>query len=163
MEEKNKLISLNDFISGSVAGIVQVLLGQPFDIVKVRLQTQNGLYQSPIECAKSIYHNEGLFAFYKGTLSPLLGISLCVAVQFGSNEFAKKFFTERAKKNNKLGLNVVDYVKCGMFAGFANSFIISPIELFRIKMQVQSKSKVMELLNTIAQLIVLSLYFKNMG
>jgi solute carrier family 25 (mitochondrial carnitine/acylcarnitine transporter), member 20/29 len=137
MEEKKKLMSLNDFISGSVAGIVQVLLGQPFDMVKVRLQTQPDKYKSPVDCFKSTLKNEGPTAFYKGTLSPLIGISLCVAVQFGSNELAKNFF----KKNNKnQTLAVRDYIFCGMFAGFCNSFVMSPVELIRIKLQVQGSA-----------------------
>ena len=137
MEEKKKLMSLNDFISGSVAGVVQVLLGQPFDMVKVRLQTQSDKYKSPSDCFKTTLKNEGPSAFYKGTLSPLLGISLCVAVQFGSNELAKNFF----KKNSKGGnLAVKDYMFCGMFAGFCNSFVMSPVELIRIKLQVQGNS-----------------------
>ncbi len=137
MEDKVKLMSFNDFISGSAAGIVQVLLGQPFDIVKVRMQTSPGVYKSAADCFKSILSNEGPLAFYKGTLSPLIGISFCVAVQFGSNEVAKNYF-KRKNKNSTLSVN--DYIKCGMFAGFCNSFVISPVELIRIKLQVQGKS-----------------------
>jgi solute carrier family 25 carnitine/acylcarnitine transporter 20/29 len=133
-------MSLNDFISGSAAGIVQVLLGQPFDIVKVRLQTQGDLYKTPLNCFKSILKNEGPSAFYKGTLSPLLGISFCVAVQFGSNEAAKNYF----KKKNKIlncneNLNLMQIIISGIFAGITNSIVISPVELLRIKLQVQGK------------------------
>jgi solute carrier family 25 carnitine/acylcarnitine transporter 20/29 len=133
--EKTKLLSLNDFISGSIAGIIQVLLGQPLDMIKVRMQTNPEINKSMVQTAKLIYKNEGLLAFYKGTLSPLLGISFCVAIQFGSNEFAKKFISKR-KGTNELSVN--DYVLCGIFAGFCNSFAMSPVELFRIKMQCQS-------------------------
>jgi len=141
MEEKKKLMSFKDFLSGSIAGIVQVLLGQPFDIVKVRMQTQGDAYKSPIDCAKSILKNEGLTGFYKGTLSPLIGISFCVAIQFGSNEIAKNYFANRNKKlKNNSSLEIKDYILCGMFAGACNSIVISPVELFRIQMQVQTKA-----------------------
>ncbi len=138
MEDDKKLMSFKDFFSGSVAGVVQVLLGQPFDIVKVRMQTQGDLYKSPLECAKSIWKNEGLSAFYKGTLSPLIGISFCVAIQFGSNEIAKNYLSNRNKRiKNDSRLEIKDYIICGAFAGAANSIVISPVELFRIQMQVQ--------------------------
>ena len=55
-------------LSGSVAGIGQVLSGQPFDIIKVRLQNQiaNGTqYISAIGCAKSILKDEGPLAVIK--------------------------------------------------------------------------------------------------
>ena len=124
MEEKKKLMSFKDFLSGSVAGIVQVLLGQPFDIVKVRMQTQGDTYKTPIDCAKRIIKNEGLSAFYKGTLSPLIGIPFCVAIQFGSNEIAKNYFSNRNKKlKNKSSLEIKDYILCGMFAGACNSIL----------------------------------------
>jgi len=53
--------------------------GQPFDIVKVRLQTSTA-YPNALSAAASIWKNEGSVAFYKGTLTPLLGIGACVSV-----------------------------------------------------------------------------------
>ncbi|CAD6569635.1 MAG: hypothetical protein TREMPRED_005358 [Tremellales sp. Tagirdzhanova-0007] len=64
-----------DLIGGSVGGIAQVLVGQPFDIVKVRVQTAApGTFASPLECARVLLKHEGPSGFYKGTLTPLLGI-----------------------------------------------------------------------------------------
>lgn len=143
IERKSSLMSLNDFISGSVAGVVQVLLGQPLDMIKVRMQTNPAENHSLLQTANKILLNEGPLAFYKGTLSPLCGISFCVAIQFSSNEVAKNFFINRNlndKSNpNPFKLSVLEYILSGIFAGFCNSFAISPVELFRIKMQVQSK------------------------
>jgi solute carrier family 25 carnitine/acylcarnitine transporter 20/29 len=148
MAEKKKLLSFNDFVSGSVAGIVQVLLGQPLDIIKVRMQTQN--VNSLVQCAKDIFHKEGPTAFYKGTLSPLVGISFCVAIQFGANEFAKNYYSALNLKNTgSSNLSVMDFVKCGMIAGFFTAFSISPVELIRIKMQVQGNQAVKQYSSTI--------------
>jgi len=143
-ERKSNLISFNDFISGSIAGIVRVLLGQPLDMMKVRMQTLPSEYKTFIQTGKMILHYEGPSAFYKGTLSPLCGISFCIAIQFSANEAAKNFFINRQysdklnKNPNKL--SVSQYIYSGVFAGLCNSFVMSPIELFRIKMQVQSKN-----------------------
>jgi solute carrier family 25 (mitochondrial carnitine/acylcarnitine transporter), member 20/29 len=49
----------------------------PPDIVKVRLQTTQQ-YPSALACARHIWTHEGPLAFYKGTLTPLLGIGACV-------------------------------------------------------------------------------------
>ncbi len=142
-ERKSSLMSLNDFISGSVAGVVQVLLGQPLDMMKVRMQTNPAEYTNLVQTAKKILQSEGAMGFYKGTISPLCGISLCVAIQFSANEAAKNFFINNnyKKKSNAdpNKLSVLQYIYSGIFAGFCNSFAMSPIELFRIKMQVQSK------------------------
>jgi solute carrier family 25 carnitine/acylcarnitine transporter 20/29 len=141
--EQKKLISFNDFLSGSAAGIVQVLLGQPLDLIKVRMQTQPEIYKSMLQTGKDIYHKEGISAFYKGTLSPLIGISFCVAIQFGANEFAKNFATRRNIKNkDSPTLSIKQLVLCGMFAGSCNTIAISPVELIRIKLQVQGQEAV---------------------
>lgn len=147
-DKKNApLISLNDFISGSTAGIIQVLAGQPLDLLKVRMQTKPTEYTSLLQTAKKIFVEESPFAFYKGTLSPLIGISFCVAVQFSSNALARNYFLSKNKSGIGKGANanveVLSFsqnIFAGFFAGFCNSFIISPIELIRIKLQMQGNS-----------------------
>jgi hypothetical protein len=55
-----------DLVGGSIGGIAQVLVGQPFDIVKVRIQTSpSGTYASPLECAKQLLKADGPRGFYK--------------------------------------------------------------------------------------------------
>ncbi|TKA78986.1 hypothetical protein B0A55_02567, partial [Friedmanniomyces simplex] len=68
--------TLKDLFAGAVGGVAQVLIGQPFDIVKVRLQTTTQ-YKGALDCASQILKNEGAAAFYKGTLTPLIGIGAC--------------------------------------------------------------------------------------
>lgn len=61
---------------------------QPFEIIKVRLQTQSSInpeYKGIIDCLQKIVKKEGLGALYKGTLSPLVGCGFQVSVQFGFN------------------------------------------------------------------------------
>ncbi|KAF3357662.1 hypothetical protein VdG1_05765 [Verticillium dahliae VDG1] len=74
--EGGALQTAKDLFSGAAGGITQVLVGQPFDIVKVRLQTSTA-HTSALEAATAIYRNEGPLAFYKGTLTPLVGIGAC--------------------------------------------------------------------------------------
>lgn len=53
-------------------GWSQVVVMQPFEIIKVRLQTQsatNKLYNGIYDCLTKIIKNEGFFALYKGILS----------------------------------------------------------------------------------------------
>lgn len=49
------------------------------DIVKVRLQTTQE-YSGALDCARKIWKTEGPLAFYKGTLTPLIGIGACVCL-----------------------------------------------------------------------------------
>lgn len=109
--------------------------GQPFDIVKVRLQTTTA-YPSALSAATSIYKNEGPAAFYKGTLTPLLGIGACVSVQFGAFHQARRWFESRSA-NPGAPLTYPQYFASGAFAGIANSVLSSPIEHVRIRLQTQ--------------------------
>ncbi|MBE3047453.1 MC/SLC25 family protein [Candidatus Bathyarchaeota archaeon] len=159
------LQTAKDLFSGAVGGMAQVLLGtpfpsslflppssflpnpstlalplltrpgQPFDIVKVRLQTTTA-YPSALSAATSIYKNEGPSAFYKGTLTPLIGIGACVSIQFGAFHQARRWFEGRSA-NPGAPLPYSQYFASGAFAGIANSVLSGPIEHVRIRMQTQ--------------------------
>ncbi|KAH8903675.1 mitochondrial carrier [Coniochaeta sp. PMI_546] len=126
-----------DLFAGAAGGVAQVLLGQPFDIVKVRLQTTTQ-YPSALSAARSILQKEGATAFYKGTLTPLLGIGACVSIQFGAFHAARRWFEDRNVASTKLPqLSYSQYYAAGAFAGIANSVISGPIEHVRIRLQTQ--------------------------
>ena len=60
-------------LSGTLGGMAQVLVGHPFDTIKVRLQTKE---VKAIDCLKNTLKLEGLSGFYRGIASPLVGIGL---------------------------------------------------------------------------------------
>ncbi|RAL64569.1 hypothetical protein DID88_001604 [Monilinia fructigena] len=129
LEEGGFKRTLKDLFAGAAGGVAQVLLGQPFDIVKVRLQTTTQ-YANALEAAQTIYRNEGALAFYKGTLTPLIGIGACVSVQFGAFHQARRYLESYNTSRNPTspGLSYTQYYAAGAFAGIANSGISGPIE-----------------------------------
>ena len=141
--EAESLLTLKDFVAGTIAGILQVIVGQPFDIIKVRIQAQSSkhpLYKNPLDCAKKIYLNEGFYTFYRGTLSPLVGIGACVSIQFGVNEACKRIVKNNKKKKNDPNpnhLSLLQLASCGAIAGLTNAIVSIPVEHIRIKMQVE--------------------------
>lgn len=114
------------------------------DIVKVRLQTTT-TYPSALACARSILANEGPLAFYKGTLTPLIGIGACVSVQFGAFHWARRRFEEAnlhsRGKDQPVTLTYGQYYAAGAFAGLTNSVLSGPIEHVRIRLQTQPHGK----------------------
>ncbi|KAG0690532.1 Mitochondrial carrier protein ymc2 [Pichia californica] len=135
----SKLQSLKDIFAGTIGGVAQVLVGQPFDTTKVRLQSSSNPNTSPIDIIKSLLKNEGPLAFYKGTLLPLIGIGACVSIQFSVNESMKRIFTYYNDGPNKM--NSLQFFIAGGAGGFANGFLAGPIEHVRIRLQIQTKSK----------------------
>ncbi len=60
---------VKDFFAGLCSGWAQVIIMMPFDIVKIRLQTQdekNPRYSGAMDCLKKIVAEEGPTALYKG-------------------------------------------------------------------------------------------------
>jgi len=136
-DDNSQLLTFKDFCCGTFAGWLQVIVGQPLDIVKVRIQAQspiNPIYKGSLDCMKKIYKNEGLLAFYKGTLSPLIGVGACVSIQFGVNEACKRISKRLLNKDN---LSLFTLSTCGGLAGLVNSVVSIPVEHIRIKMQIQ--------------------------
>ena len=82
---KEKL-NYNSFLSGTIAGAPAAFLCTPADVIKTRMQTlrKDNIKPKIIETIKSIYNNEGILAFFKGSgwrvirSSPQFGITLFV-------------------------------------------------------------------------------------
>ncbi|KAI7908097.1 mitochondrial carrier domain-containing protein [Cokeromyces recurvatus] len=134
--------AVKDCISGTVGGIAQVLVGQPFDTVKVRLQTQSTtspLYTGMMDCVRKTHSNEGFKGFYKGTMTPLIGIGACVSIQFVVLEAMKRYFTRMNHKKLQDGefLSNGQLYFSGAISGLANSFVSGPVEHIRTRLQVQ--------------------------
>lgn len=133
--------AIKDVLAGTCGGIAQVLSGQPFDTTKVRLQSApEGTYNGAIDVVKKLVKNEGFGGFYKGTLTPLIGVGACVSIQFGVNEFMKRTLTaqNKAKGLTDTSLNGQQFFMSGAAAGIANGFLASPIEHIRIRLQTQT-------------------------
>ncbi|KAK9481196.1 mitochondrial carrier domain-containing protein [Lipomyces japonicus] len=144
--ERNELDSslrvLKDITAGTCGGIAQVLVGQPFDTAKVRLQSAApGTYSGALDVAKKLIANEGPLAFYKGTLTPLVGVGACVSMQFGVFEGTKRYFARQNKKNGLApDLSYGQFYLAGSIAGIANTLLATPIEHVRIRLQTQTST-----------------------
>jgi len=57
---------LSVFTAGCVAGAAQLSLAVPVDLVKVRLQADQGRYRGPWDCLRSVFRQEGVRGCYRG-------------------------------------------------------------------------------------------------
>ncbi|XP_072041356.1 mitochondrial basic amino acids transporter-like [Amphiura filiformis] len=124
-----------DFIAGCVAGAAGLLVSQPFDTVKVRLQAQTSghiRYTGALHCFKSIVRQETVFGLYKGLASPLIGNCLINTILFG-------FHGNLLKQFNNPGYTEV--FLCGSAAGVVQSIVACPMELAKIRMQMEGVGK----------------------
>lgn len=126
-----------DVGAGFIGGATQVLIGQPFDLVKIRLQTSTSSKTSG-QIIKQVIQNEGVFAFYKGTLAPLFGVGACVSLQFyGFHETKRQLMKQNG--NQPLLLWPQVYM-AGAVAGLVNTPVTAPVEQLRILSQASTKN-----------------------
>ncbi|KAJ2964688.1 hypothetical protein NQZ79_g461 [Umbelopsis isabellina] len=130
-----------DIIAGTIGGWAQVVVGHPFDTIKVRMQTQPNppVYNNAVDCFRALVKEEGPKGLYRGVTSPLAGIGICNAVLFTANgKFRRLLQGEDEKKELSLGQIGV----AGLGAGFVMAFFNCPVELLKVKLQTQSSAGV---------------------
>lgn len=71
-------------------------------------------------------------------MPPLLGIGVCVSIQFGAMEYSKRFFGQRNVAHGEGGkdgmtLTGSQLFASGVFAGLANGVVSGPVEHLRIR------------------------------
>lgn len=131
----SRISDYHGFFAGMIAGWCGVLTGQPFDLVKVRLQSSTQSLNI-VDVVQSILKYEGVGAYWKGSLSPLIGSGFGNSINLGTLEYAKRKIRDY---NQGESLSLKQHALAGGFSGVFTSFVSSPSELFRIKMQLQGK------------------------
>ncbi|XP_011708259.1 PREDICTED: mitochondrial 2-oxodicarboxylate carrier isoform X2 [Wasmannia auropunctata] len=106
--------------AGGSAGFIEVCIMQPMDLVKTRFQlqvkttTSDPLYYTGIrDCMIKMYKTEGLPAFWKGILPPIL--------------------VETPKRAVKT------FSCAGFFAGVTEAILVNPFEMVKVKLQSDRK------------------------
>lgn len=68
---------LRSFAAGGFGGVCAVIVGHPFDLVKVRLQTaEAGVYKGAVDClVKGIARDGMVRGLYAGVSAPLVGVT----------------------------------------------------------------------------------------
>uniref|UniRef100_A0A1B6GQQ0 Mitochondrial carnitine/acylcarnitine carrier protein n=1 Tax=Cuerna arida TaxID=1464854 RepID=A0A1B6GQQ0_9HEMI len=131
------------FISGGFGGVCTVIVGHPFDTIKVRLQTMpqptNGLpplYKGTWDCAVKTVKNEGFKGFYKGMGAPIAGVAPIFAISFFGFGVGKKL--QQSKSEDVLTKPQLFYA--GAFSGVFTTIIMAPGERIKCLLQVQQDS-----------------------
>ena len=79
---------LIDITAGTLTSWTQLLVGQPFDFLKTRMQLY--YYKNAFECAKDAIQNEGFRSFYKGISAIFFASSITGSLFFSTNELCRR-------------------------------------------------------------------------
>lgn len=108
-----------------------MLVGHPFDTVKVRLQVQNPekpQYRGTLHCFQSIIKQESVLGLYKGLGSPLMGLTFINALVFGVQGNTLRALGQDTPLHQFLA---------GAAAGAIQCVICCPMELAKTRLQLQ--------------------------
>ncbi|THH13296.1 hypothetical protein EW146_g6903 [Bondarzewia mesenterica] len=130
-----------DIAFGSVAGMVSKVFEHPFDLTKVRLQAQvldtTARFNGPLDCLAQTFKNEGVRGLYRGLPAPIVGAmaeNASLFLAYGELQNAVRWISE-IPATQQLSLPQLAIAAGG--AGAITSFLLTPIELVKCKMQVQ--------------------------
>jgi hypothetical protein len=131
-----------DILAGTIGGFAGKLIEYPLDTIKVRLQASvSGLGQKfvgPWECFQRTVRNEGVAGLYKGLSFPLFGTVLETATLFWSNGALRRALVERGHLEPGADLPIPLVFLSGAGSGFFVSFVLTPLELVKCRLQVQA-------------------------
>ncbi|KAF8634643.1 hypothetical protein AX15_000788 [Amanita polypyramis BW_CC] len=145
-----------DFIAGIISGVAGLVVGHPFDTVKVRLQSSatTGKYHSTIHAFLTIIREEHLVGLYKGITSPLITGGLVNGLLFASY----RFFLKVQNGADDVIPTLTQVLLAGICAGVVSSLVLlllvyttplpyyidrlvtTPVELIKIRQQDQLTS-----------------------
>eukprot|EP01029_Cantina_marsupialis_P020635 TRINITY_DN484_c0_g1_i1.p1 TRINITY_DN484_c0_g1~~TRINITY_DN484_c0_g1_i1.p1 ORF type:complete len:293 (-),score=93.42 TRINITY_DN484_c0_g1_i1:800-1678(-) len=132
--------SLNGFragIAGAMAGMSEVVVNCPFEVVKVRMQAKEaaGLYKSTGDCAMQLLKKEGPIALYRGAEPQLWRNAAWNGVYFGLIGSIRSAYPMKKDVSNggKLFYNFCTGVVGGTIATVFNT----PFDVIKSRMQNQ--------------------------
>lgn len=139
MAEEKPLPFQYQFAAGAIAGVSEILVMYPLDVIKTRIQLQTGTaaagseaYTGMLDCFQKIVKTEGFSRLYRGISAPILMEAPKRATKFAANDewgkvYRKMFGVD--KMNQSLS------VLTGATAGATESFVVVPFELVKIRLQ----------------------------
>ncbi|KAI0937535.1 hypothetical protein AcV5_000346 [Taiwanofungus camphoratus] len=133
--------ALKDISFGSIAGMTSKVFEHPFDLTKVRLQSQvldkTARFSGPLDCLAQTWRKEGIRGLYRGLPAPIVGAMAENASLFWSYTELQNVIRWINALPSSQELSLGQLALAGAGAGTITSFFLTPIELVKCKMQVQ--------------------------
>ena len=128
---------------GGTSGVLATSIVYPLDMIKTTMQRQvsgkSMLYKNPIQAFKGIVSKEGVSGLYRGMGANLIGIFPVQALKLASNDLFRDWL---ADENGHVSL--FRGMLAGAGAGCVQVIASNPMEITKIRLQIQSSLPVAE-------------------
>ncbi|GAB7363918.1 hypothetical protein MBLNU230_g4481t1 [Neophaeotheca triangularis] len=158
MSTEKPLPFVYQFAAGAVAGVSEILVMYPLDVVKTRVQIQGRVpipgqdhYTSMVDCFSKIIKNEGASRLYRGISAPILMEAPKRATKFAANdEWGKVWRSTFGVEKMNQSLSILT----GASAGATEAFVVVPFELVKIRLQDKAQaSKYNGMLDCVSKIV----------
>ncbi|EMD42151.1 hypothetical protein CERSUDRAFT_42234, partial [Gelatoporia subvermispora B] len=109
-----------------------------------------GTYRGAIDCLLQTVRNESIFALYKGATPPAVGWAAIDSVLLGSLHNYRLFLIQHHMTEPTPGhpdqqrLTLLGHGVAGLAAGLTSAFMATPMELLKVKLQLQLQKSVLD-------------------
>ncbi|KAI1100444.1 mitochondrial carrier [Jackrogersella minutella] len=133
--------SIRSLVAGGFGGVCAVIVGHPFDLVKVRLQTADrGVYSSAVDVVRKSIARDGLRrGLYAGVSAPLVGVTPMFAVSFWGYDVGKRIITSISPPSPTGALSIGQISAAGFVSAIPMTAITAPFERVKVILQVQGQ------------------------
>ncbi|KFA60520.1 hypothetical protein S40285_07874 [Stachybotrys chlorohalonatus IBT 40285] len=133
---------LRALAAGGFGGVCAVVVGHPFDLVKVRLQTaERGVYSSAVDVVRRSVARDGLRrGLYAGVSAPLVGVTPMFAVSFWGYDLGKQLVGNVSTVGPD-GFSIAQISAAGFFSAIPMTAITAPFERVKVILQVQGQKQ----------------------
>lgn len=123
-------------IAGIAGGVLTSLILHPIDLIKVRLQVQDGKqYRGIVQAVTKTWRNEGLTGFYRGVGPACWGSGASWGLYFHFYEAAKR----RMARSDGAGLSTWQHIYAAWEGGTLTCLLTNPLWLIKTRMQLQGQ------------------------
>jgi len=130
------------FLAGASHGLTSVIVGQPLDTVKTRMQAMPSESQSnSLAVARRVVEKEGIRGLYRGGLPIFIGGSLMRSAQFGVSGTVKSKIDESPLPH------FASVVIAGVAGGIGRGIVEIPADFLKIRKQVEHSWSMKEVMN----------------
>ncbi|KAK4999706.1 Fe(2+) transporter [Elasticomyces elasticus] len=121
--------------SGACATIASDAFMNPFDVIKQRMQIHGSIYTSITQCARAVFRNEGIRAFYVSYPTTLFMTVPLTATQFMAYESLSKVIQRRP------GYDPITHCMAGAMAGGVAAAVTTPLDVIKTLLQTRGSSR----------------------
>ena len=128
------------FAAGASHGLTSVIVGQPLDTIKTRMQGMPAQSNSSFKVCSELFAKEGVRGLYRGGLPIFIGGSLMRSAQFGVSGAVKDMMKQKKMPEYKI-MGLFDYqvIIAGVAGGVGRGLVEIPADFLKIRRQVEQK------------------------